>query len=563
MAVLAVLACRSRAASDPTRNAAFVSSNTVRPSARATSRESARYSVPSAIRASEIVPLHTIPVATYDHTGQSNHPDFMRVHTPWAGGACYMVFTPYFASNGSVENPSLATSPDCEHWSPAAGVKAPLIDKPADGYNSDPELMYDAPRGCLGVVFRQVISTNSVNVTSTCDGTTWSTPRMLFTAPGHGAVSPTVTQGPDGVSRMWYVDAGAAGCMSQSNVVRMRVATSDTAGPGTIEFGAEAPTDLAQRGFVIWHMKVRYVAALKRYVAMYAAFPATTGISNCMNDDLFMATSADGVHWQSFLAPVIDHLDNRFRFTSMYRASFQYDADRDELRTIVSALAAGDWGEYGVVYGYTALVRALNSSRTVAASQLVPSSKLVRKPDTGMALAVMADQIANADAWILEQTIGTSTVANDANGFQFRTGSVTVRAIPVLYSGLTIGSASVNFGTAACDLSGAVQRTLALTAPAPGAFAWTATFPFTASVKAGTPADSGTVNGYEYNTACATNATGGEGVTIAASQYTTRHPGPTALALGVAPPVVRLNNNAPAAPAAPRAAPARRERHSP
>jgi len=521
--VLAVLSCRSRAASDP-------------------------YSVPSAIRASEIVPLHTIPMATYDLTGQSNHPDFMRVPAPWAGGACYMVFTPYFASNGSVENPSLATSPDCEHWSPAAGVKAPLVDKPVNGYNSDPELMYDAPRGCLGVVFRQVIATNSVNVTSTCDGKTWSTPRLLFTAPGHGAVSPTVTQGPDGVDRMWYVDAGAAGCMNQSNVVKMRVATSRTAGPGTIEFGSEAPTDLAQPGFVIWHMKVRYVAELKRYVAMYAAFPAATGIantgvSNCMNDDLFLATSADGVHWQSFLAPVIDRLDNRFRFTSMYRASFQYDAESDELRTIVSALAAGNWGEYGVVFGYTALARALDSSRTVAASKLVPGPALVRKPDTGFALAVMADQIANADAWVLEQTIGTSTVVSDANGFKFRTGSVTVRAIPVLYSGLTIGSASVNFGTAACDRSGAVQRTLALTAPAPGAFAWTATFPFTASVKADTPADSGTVNGYEYDTACATNAAGGEGVTIAASQYTTMAPGPTALALGVAPPVVRLNNN--------------------
>ena len=157
--------------------------------------------------------------------------------------------------------------------------------------------------------------------------------------------------------------------------------------------------------------------------------------------------------------------------------------------------------------------------------------------------------LGNADAWVLKQTIGTSTVANNAAGYQFTTGSVAVSAIPVLYnSGLAIGTASVNFGTAACDLSGAVQRTLALTAPAAGTFAWTATFPFTASVKAGTAADAGTVNGYEYNSACASNAGGGEGIAIAASQYTTTNTGPTGLAAGVTTPAVRLDNNAPVAP---------------
>ena len=38
--------------------------------------QTALYSVPSAIRAAEVVPLHTIPVATYDKMNQSNHPDF-------------------------------------------------------------------------------------------------------------------------------------------------------------------------------------------------------------------------------------------------------------------------------------------------------------------------------------------------------------------------------------------------------------------------------------------------------------------------------------------------------
>ncbi len=354
--------------------------------------QTALYSVPAAIRASELVPLHTIPVATYDKTGQSNHPDFMRVNAAWGGGNCYMVFTPYFGSNGWVENPSLATSADCEHFSPAAGIKSPLIDKPADGYNSDPELMYDSKRGCMGVVFRQVVTANIVNITTTCDGKTFSAPRALFTAPNHSAVSPTVTQGPDGFNRVWYVDAGRVGCTNQGNVVKMRVATTDTAGLGTVKFGAEVTTDLDQPGYTIWHMKVRYVDALKQYIAMYVAFPNTTGIGDCTNDDLYIATSIDGMHWTTYPTPVMNHLDKRFKFTSLYRASFQYDATTDQLRTIVSGLEKSNWGQYGVVHSYKALVNALHASTTVAAAQLVPSQKLVRKADPVIKKVITEDR---------------------------------------------------------------------------------------------------------------------------------------------------------------------------
>ena len=338
-----------------------------------------------------MVPLHTIPVATYDSSGQSTHPDFMRVSAPWSGGACWMSFTPYFGSNGALENPSLATSSDCEHWAPAPGVPAPLVAKPANGYNSDPELMYDATRGCLGVVFRQVTTVNSINITYSCDGTTFTPMRTLFTAPNHSAISPTITKGPDGFNRIFYVDAGTPGCTAESSVIKMRVATTDTAAVGTIKFGAEVAVDLAQPGYVIWHIKVRYGPELQQYVAMYAAFPQTTGIGDCTNDDLYVATSADGAHWKSYAVPVLDHLDKRFKFTSLYRASFQYDAITGQLHTIVSALTGSAWGQFGVTHNFPALLTALNSSATVAASQLVPSQLLVRKPDLGVKKVIMED----------------------------------------------------------------------------------------------------------------------------------------------------------------------------
>ena len=83
---------------------------------------------------------------------------------------------------------------------------------------------------------------------------------------------------------------------------------------------------------------------------------------------------------------------------------------------------------------------------------------------------------ANADAWIVAQTIGTTNVKNNANGFAYTTGSIAVSAIPVLYSGLAIGTATVQFGSGGCDNSAIGPRVLPLVAPATGAFAWTATF---------------------------------------------------------------------------------------
>ena len=351
------------------------------------------YSVPEAIRQAEVVALHTMPVATYDNTGQSTHPDFMRVAAPWSGGACAGWRTrPHAGSNGAVENPSLATSPDCEHWTPAAGVRAPLVDKPTNGYNSDPELIYDATGGCLGVVFRQVFNTNDILMSKSCDGTTFSAPRLLFSAADHSAVSPTIAAGPDGVSRAWVVDAGPSGCSSQTNVVRMRLATPAlSASLDSLQFGQPVLTDLAQPGYVIWHIKIRYIAEKSMYLAMYAAFPMTTGVGNCANDDLFVATSADGLHWNTFPVPMLDQMDRRFNFTTLYRASFSYNATTDNLRTIVSGLEM-NWGQYGVVHNFTALMAALNSANTVAAAQLVPSLRLVHQHDPGRKRVVIEDE---------------------------------------------------------------------------------------------------------------------------------------------------------------------------
>ena len=160
--------------------------------------------------------------------------------------------------------------------------------------------------------------------------------RQLFSAPNHKAISPTVAPGPDGFNRIFYVDAGASGCTATSSVVKMRIATTDTASLGTIAFGDEVKVDLAQPGYVIWHIKIRYVAALKQYIAMYAAFPMTTGIGDCTETTTCswrrVRTTGTGTRSPRRCSTTFDR---RFNFITLYRASFQYEPKTATLRTIV------------------------------------------------------------------------------------------------------------------------------------------------------------------------------------------------------------------------------------
>jgi hypothetical protein len=154
--------------------------------------------------------------------------------------------------------------------------------------------------------------------------------------------------------------------------------------------------------------------------------------------------------------------------------------------------------------------------------------------------------LANADTYIAAvSTTGTTANALNAAGFRYDRGALSVSVTPVIYTGNTVAAGSVTFGSAACDASGIGARTLALTAPASGSTAWTATFSQTAAAAASN------VTNYEFSTTnplCTVNAIG---ETIA---VTATNGAGDALFTAAAPANVnaitslRLDNRAPAAP---------------
>lgn len=161
---------------------------------------------------------------------------------------------------------------------------------------------------------------------------------------------------------------------------------------------------------------------------------------------------------------------------------------------------------------------------------------------------------ANANTFIGTATLSGTTPANNAAGFRYNRGDIAVSVLPVVYTpGITVASASITFGNAAgttCQSAGSAgvqagQRAKALTAPASGSFAWTATLSSTGTASAAN------VVGYEFDQTVGTCAAGtinaGESVAVAAAQDNVGNPlitAPVTLGTGM-----RVDNFAPAAPA--------------
>jgi hypothetical protein len=290
----------------------------------------------------EPVPL---VVPTYEGTGQSVHPDVVAFVEQWNGARLWMTITPYPNDDVKFENPSVLVSDDGYELAVPQGVTNPVISSPGlPAYNSDPDLTYDRERGELVMSYRVVKDGfNTIKVVTSRDGRTWSSPRIAFSERSHSAVSQSIVPATRTATAMaWYVDAGPTGCKAQSTRVLMRRATTPNTSLGITEWSGSTVTDLAQPGYNIWHLKVRYIPSKREYWALLVAYPADG--NGCGADDLFLAHSKDGIHWMGFPRPLLYHGDRAWTRSALYRGSFLYDPETDRLSMWFSARSeAGIW----------------------------------------------------------------------------------------------------------------------------------------------------------------------------------------------------------------------------
>jgi hypothetical protein len=273
-----------------------------------------------------------ISFATYEKSNQVVHPSAVSFPSDWNGQRFWLAITPYPNSDSHVENPSLFASANGEDWSPPAGVINPL-EQTLRGYLSDPDLVYDPAANELRLYYREVVETHrkhhrtkheqdNVYLTRSADGVHWSAPLSLTTDRGRFVVSPAVARRTADDWKMWSVDAGRAGCNARSTSIVLRQS------PDGIRWSEPVQVAFTQPGYRPWHLDVQWVAQRSEYWALIAAYPRR---HTCTETSLFLATSSDGVNWQTYAAPVLARGVLPEFATNVYRSTFAFAPDGESL----------------------------------------------------------------------------------------------------------------------------------------------------------------------------------------------------------------------------------------
>jgi hypothetical protein len=270
---------------------------------------------PNALAFDEPIRL-TLP--TYEGSGQVVHPDFVATPPGMFGTTGHLAITPYPHGDFRFENPSLFAGTRLDVWGLEAGAPNPVI-LPAEGYLSDPDIVFEPDARELWLYYRHVDDANIVRLLRSSDGIRWSQPVEVARAPNHDLVSQSVVRRAAGDWWMWSVSSGPAGCGATSTSVEVRRSADG------IKWSAPLATDLSGGQLWPWHLDVEWIPSRNQFWAVYNAKAA----NGCTTPVVYLATSTDGVSWQMVARPVI--VKGRIpEFQDIvYRTTFSYEPVTD------------------------------------------------------------------------------------------------------------------------------------------------------------------------------------------------------------------------------------------
>lgn len=277
--------------------------------------------------------IQPLALATYEGSGQTVHPDYVATGPEWAQSGVYLFITPYPNGNANFENPSMYESGDLVRWNSPFGVDNPIASQ-HEGYNSDPDALYVPERNELWLYFRQVTDENVIRLTTSRDGVQWTAPVVVAHAPNHQIISPTVVRRSPNDWLMWGVN-GNVGCTGSTTTVELRRSTNGT------DWSKPETVALTQPGLFAWHIDVEWIPSRGEFWALYNT---KTG-GSCTTSAVYLATSRDGLHWQTSPSPVLSHGAIPELQDIVYRSTFAYDELSDAV-TIWYSGARYDGGNY-------------------------------------------------------------------------------------------------------------------------------------------------------------------------------------------------------------------------
>jgi len=266
--------------------------------------------------------IHVLALATYDGSGEAVHPDVAGTPAGWddSGGTEQLFVTPYPGGDASKENPSLYTRTSSLEWLVPQGVMNPIA-RPALGYLSDPDQLFNPEANELWLYYRGVSTENEIFLIRGSGPSRWSAPLLVANAANHGIVSPSVVRRGAGDWLMWSVNSGSAGCSSASTTVELRRSSDG------ISWSAPVAADLSETGLFPWHIDVEWIPSKQEFWATYnVKIPGS-----CTTAALHFARSTDGLRWSPAPGPVLQRESIPEFADIVYRASLEYDQASDNI----------------------------------------------------------------------------------------------------------------------------------------------------------------------------------------------------------------------------------------
>jgi hypothetical protein len=265
----------------------------------------------------------TIPVTTYEGSGQLVHPDVAFFPRGFWGLRYWYAATPYPGGDAGFENPSIFNGASSAEMRVPTGITNPLAKPEPYSYLSDPDITYDPDRKELRLYYRQTLPTgDQILLVTSANGVTWSKSQLLLGSARYSLISPAIIREGPGSWRMWTVDATAGGCRSSANALALAQRRSRDG----IAWGPTEPVSLSIPGRVPWHWDVQYVRAKGEYWAMIAAYPDG---ANCSETALYFARSVDGTNWNVSPSPLLRAGDFYPIKDLVYRSTFRYHEGSD------------------------------------------------------------------------------------------------------------------------------------------------------------------------------------------------------------------------------------------
>jgi len=277
--------------------------------------------------------VHLLALETFDGSGQAVHPDAAITPLTWGASEMELFATPYPNGDAAKENPSLYEKRSPLDWPVPAGVRNPIA-RPAAGYLSDPDEVFNPETSELWLYYRAVTDENQIFLVRGGTPTRWGSPTLVAHGGNHTIVSPTVVRRGQGDWLMWSVNSGADGCRSNSTTVEMRQSTDG------VNWTNPIATDLSEEIVFAWHIDVEWIPAKSEFWATYnVKVPGS-----CTTAALHFAKSLDGVHWEVQPGPVLMRGAIPAFADIVYRASLLYDNTSETITLWYSGARFGNGG---------------------------------------------------------------------------------------------------------------------------------------------------------------------------------------------------------------------------